>query len=69
MDRNEIEKIEKYNENTKIDPKTRKRYGMYLNECSALYDMCESDIWRGVTLAYQFGMSRGYRAALAEAKR
>ena len=60
-----IKKIEKYIKNTKTAK--NKRYDMSLNEAVAVYRQ-EPQIY-GITLAFEYGRAKGYRAAQNERKK
>ena len=64
----EIEKMKKYIIRTNISWDTKKRYGMYISESGALYDEVDKDRLGVISLAFMYGMAKGYRAAKAEGR-
>ncbi len=64
----EIEKIQRYIERTKIDHRTSHAYCMYASELCALYDELRRDSFQAMSILFNFGWAKGYRAAKAEAK-
>ena len=64
----EVEKIKKYIERTKIDGKTRLKYEISISQWEALVNSSPS-IFDVASLAFDYGMTKGYRAGIREAKR
>lgn len=64
----EIEKIKQYIERTKIDEKTYSLYYMRAREWAALANS-DLSISVVVALAFNYGLAKGYRAGIKEAKR
>ena len=72
MDR--LGEIRKYIEKTKIDPKLAYRYSMTATDLFAILSLipdgsCTKQIWDLASLAFRFGMAKGYRAAMKEKER
>lgn len=68
----EIEKIQQYIRKTKISPDAVGRYCMTWEAMDALYNKAIKDAskaFSALTLAFDYGMAKGYRAAKAEARR
>ncbi len=61
-----LAKIQQYIQQTGMEC-TIKRYGMRLNELFAMLRM--DDTGMALTIAYDYGRAKGYRAARAEMKR
>lgn len=61
-----LEKMQQYIQQTGMDC-TIKRYSMQLNELFAMLRM--DDTGMALTVAYDYGRAKGYRAAKAEMKR
>lgn len=57
----EIEKIQRYIENTKI--KNRGMYCMRYCEAAGLHTFSRTDLFGALCLAFDYGMAKGYRAA------
>lgn len=64
----EIEKINKYIERTKIDEKTCVSYGMKFVEFEAL-PLSNLSPFELIHIAFTYGLAKGYRAGIREAKR
>lgn len=62
---NELEKIKKYIEQTRITNKNK--YCMYMSEAIALKEFGEYDFCKALFLAFSYGQAKGYRAAKKEA--
>ena len=62
---NELEKIEKYIERTKIANKNK--YCIYTDEAFALKHLAELNCYKAIPLAFNYGQAKGYRAAKKEA--
>ena len=58
------EKMQKYIDNTKI--RNRVRYSMPLSEAMAMRQIGKDDVFQALTLAFEYGMAKGYRAAKKE---
>lgn len=62
----EIEKIKRYVKNTNVPDEVIKRYDMHYTEWIGLcHDIDPQD---GISLAFNYGMAKGYRAAKAEGR-
>lgn len=61
-----IEQIRKYIMATKIPD--NEKYGMYLNDMKALYQLGKQDIYAMLSVAFQYGRAKGYRAAKREVR-
>ena len=64
----EIEKIQQYIKQTKIAPQTSHAYCIYASELCALHDELRRDSFQAMSILFNFGWAKGYRAAKAEAK-
>lgn len=64
----EVEKIKQYIERTKMDRKTRFRYEISAPQWEALVNSSPS-IFNVTALAFDYGLAKGYRAGIKEAKR
>lgn len=65
----EIEKIERYIGRTGLSSFIRNRYQMIWHELRAVTILGQGDPCKAVSLAYTYGLAKGYRAAKAESKR
>lgn len=65
----EIEKIERYIDRTKISQKSRDAYCMSLDDMRALYEGMRRNQFHTMSLIFNYGQAKGYRAAKAEARR
>lgn len=69
---NEIEKMKKYIERTKISIKNPLQYAMNMREAFELAHMAEAGdalSIEAISMAFEYGQAKGYRAAKAEARR
>ena len=64
----ELEKIRRYTEKTKLSRKTKCAYCMHLDETNAFHEALRRDEFRAMGLIFVFGQAKGYRAAKAEAR-
>lgn len=63
----ELEKIRKYIDRTKMDKKTYLTYCMCVKEWNVLVNQTSYPV-EAVALAFDYGMAKGYRAGIKEAK-
>lgn len=63
----EIQKMRQYIERTKAPYNIR--YALDLSQSFALIDMSQETAIEAFTLAFQYGLAKGYRMAKAEAKK
>lgn len=61
----EIEKMQRYIDNTKINRENSSAYTMRLNEMIALARMSDASAIDAICLAFEFGRAKGARCAKA----
>ena len=65
----EIEKINKYINNTRMPAELSDRYRMDPKELLAIVEKCKGNAHAAALLAFTYGKAKGYRAARSEAQR
>lgn len=65
----DIEKFQQYIDRTQIGVTIRNRYQLLGHEIFALGKLGLADPCKAVSLAYSYGLAKGYRAAKAEARK
>lgn len=57
-----IEEMEQYVERTGIREETKERYFMAFGELREIGSLLQSDWYRAISLAFEYGRAKGYRA-------
>ena len=66
---NEIEAIQRYIAETNISTRNIEASCMYVSEMRALYREMQQDAYNAMSLIFNYGRAKGYRAAKVEAKK
>lgn len=60
-----LEKMKQYIDRTRISSSIHMRYCLTLKDIQALYDCMGFDAFDSICMAFDYGLAKGYRAAIA----